>query len=66
MSWKYRTGEISYKEFQSLPKEKKTIYLELIEQLVPEDRSSTDEIIINQYSSNENKIKNFYSLEDIE
>lgn len=63
--WKWRDGELSYKEFQSLSKEKKQIYLKLIEQLSSTDRGTNDEFILNQYSSN-NKIKNFYSLEEDE
>jgi len=60
--WRWRDGELSYKEFQSLSKEKKTNYLKLIEQLSSTDRSTNDQYIINLYSTN--KVKNFYSLDD--
>ena len=64
--WKFRTGEMSFKEFQRLPSSTKTNYIESIEKLSPTERSSTDEIILNQYSKNFNKQNNFFSLENLD
>jgi hypothetical protein len=64
--WKFRTGEMSFKEFQRLPSTTKTNYIENIEKLSPTERSSTDIIILNQYSKNFNKSNNFFSLENLD
>jgi hypothetical protein len=64
--WKWRTGEMSYKEFQRLPNTTKMNYIKLVEQLKPQERSTSDEIILNQYSKNINTIKNFYSLDELD
>jgi hypothetical protein len=64
--WKFRTGEMSFKEFQRLPSITKTSYIENIEKLSPTERSSTDIIILNQYSKNFNKSNNFFSLENLD
>ena len=64
--WKWRTGEMSYKEFQRLPSTSKMNYIKLVEELKPQERSTSDEIILNQYSKNINTIKNFYSLDEVD
>jgi len=64
--WKWRTGEMSYKEFQRLASTTKMNYIKLVEQLKPDERSTSDEIILNQYSKNIDTIKNFYSLDELD
>jgi hypothetical protein len=64
--WKFRTGEMSYKEFQRMSSTSKANYVENIEKLPSTERSNTDIIILNQYSKNYNKSNNFFSLENLD
>jgi len=52
------------KEFYSLPQTSRNEYISLIEKLSSTERSSGDNIILNQYGKNINKVKEFLSLED--
>lgn len=48
--WKWRDDELSYVEYIKLPSTAKQDYLSMLEQLPTEQLSSTDEIILNQFS----------------
>lgn len=62
--WIWREKELSLKEFYSLPQTSRNEYLNVIENLPQQERSSGDNIILNQYNKNINKVKEFLSLED--
>jgi hypothetical protein len=62
--WKWRDKELSMKEFYSLPQTSRNEYISLIEKLSQQERSSGDNIILNQYGKNINRVKEFLSLED--
>lgn len=62
--WKFREKELSMKEFYSLPQTSRNEYIFLIEKLSSTERSSSDNIILNQYGKNIKKVKEFLSLED--
>lgn len=65
-NWKWRDQELSYKEFVKLVQQEKDEYVLIIEGLSPEERSSTDEIILNRFSKNKLVHKNFFSILDEE
>lgn len=48
--WKWRDDELSYVEYIKLTSTAKQDYLSMLEQLPTEQLSSTDEIILNQFS----------------
>jgi hypothetical protein len=62
--WIWREKELSMKEFYSLPQVSRDKYIKEIEKLPQQERSSGDNIILNQYGKNINKVKEFLSLED--
>jgi hypothetical protein len=62
--WKFREKELSMKEFYSLPQTSRNEYVSLIEKLSSTERSSGDNIILNQYGKNISTVKKFLSLED--
>jgi hypothetical protein len=62
--WKWRDKELSMKEFYSLPQTSRNEYINLIQKLPQQERSSGDNIILNQYGKNINQVKEFLSLED--
>ena len=62
--WSWRDKELSMKEFYSLPQTSRNEYINFIEKLSQQERSSGDNIILNQYNKNINKVKEFLSLED--
>lgn len=62
--WKFREKELTMKEFYSLPQTSRNEYISLIEKLSSTERSSGDNIILNQYGKNIKKVKEFLSLED--
>lgn len=49
-NWRWRDGELSYKEFSKLSSTAKQEYLSMLEQLPIEQVSTTDEIILNLFS----------------
>jgi hypothetical protein len=61
--WSWREKELSMKEFYALPHTTRIQYIDMIEKLPQIERSSGDIIILNQYSRNIDKIKNFITLE---
>jgi hypothetical protein len=66
-NWTWRTGEKSMKEFYKLSYVDKLSYVKLLENLSQQERSSTDLIILNQFSKNINKSTKFLSLlEDVD
>ena len=62
--WSWRDKELSMKEFYSLPQTSRNKYINLIEKLPQQERSSGDNIILNQYGKNIKQVKEFLSLED--
>jgi hypothetical protein len=62
--WNWREKELSMKEFYSLPQTSRNEYISLIEKLSSTERSSGDNIILNQYGKNISTVKKFLSLED--
>jgi phospholipid N-methyltransferase len=48
--WKWREGELNHKQFTNLSSTAKQEYLSVLEQLPLDELSTTDEIILNQYS----------------
>ena len=62
--WNWREKELSMKEFYSLPQTSRNEYISLIEKLSVQERSTGDNIILNQYGKNIKKVKEFLSLED--
>jgi hypothetical protein len=62
--WKWREKELSMKEFYSLPQTSRNEYISMIEKLSQQERSSGDNIILNQYGKNINRVKEFLTLED--
>ena len=62
--WRWRDKELTMKEFYSLPQTSRNEYVSLIEKLSQQERSSGDNIILNQYGKNIKKVKEFLSLED--
>jgi len=65
-SWCWRDKELSLKEFYNLPSTARNQYISMIEKLSSTERSSCDEIILNQYSKLKTKTKQFLSLDDID
>ncbi|CAB5212573.1 hypothetical protein UFOVP187_31 [uncultured Caudovirales phage] len=55
MSWKYRTDELSLKEFYNLSSTDKEEYIFLLKGLKPELLSTNDEYVLRLYSNQENK-----------
>ena len=64
--WIWRDDELNFKEFRTLNQVEKEEYIFLIEGLKPEQRSSTDNIILNLYSKKIPINKKFISLLDDE
>jgi len=64
--WNWRDKEISMKEFYSLPQTSRNEYVSMLEKLLYEERSSGDNIILNQYGKNISTVKKFLSLDDID
>jgi hypothetical protein len=62
--WRWRDKEITLKEFYKLSQTSRNEYISFIENLPQQERSSGDNIILNQYGRNINKVKEFLSLED--
>jgi hypothetical protein len=62
--WIWRDKELTMKEFYSLPQTSRNEYVSLIEKLSSTERSSGDNIILNQYGKNISTVKKFLSLED--
>jgi hypothetical protein len=62
--WTWRDKEITLKEFYKLSQTSRNEYISFIEKLPQQERSSGDNIILNQYGRNINKVKEFLSLED--
>jgi hypothetical protein len=63
-NWTWRTGEKSMKEFYQLSYVDKLSYLKILEQLPQQERSSTDVIILHQFSKNNEPVSKFLSLHD--
>jgi hypothetical protein len=62
-SWKWRSDELSVKEFYKLPSTEKEEYIFLLEGLKPIEVSTGDQILLNLYSKK--KANKFLSLDDI-
>jgi hypothetical protein len=62
--WNGREKVLTMKEFYSLPQTSRNEYISLIEKLSSTERSSGDNIILNQYGKNISTVKKFLSLED--
>lgn len=60
--WKWRDGEISYKDFLTLKYQEKQNHLEKLYEIPDDELSNNDIIILNIYSKR--KIKKFFTLED--
>lgn len=60
--WIWREGELSLKEYYKLPYLDKEKYIQQVEQLLPEQQSSTDQYLLRFYSSKKSN-KNFISLD---
>ena len=63
-NWRWRDKELSMKEFYALSHTSRSEYISLLEKLSSTERSSSDEIILNQYSKNINRVKEFLSLDN--
>lgn len=59
--WKWRDGELVYREFIKLNEFEKQKYVLILEELDEKEISSTDEIILNRYSKK--KSKHFFTLD---
>jgi hypothetical protein len=64
--WRWRDKELSLKEFYNLPVTVRSEYISMLEKLSSTERSSGDDIILNQYSKVITKTKHFLSLDDID
>ena len=64
--WSWRKDELSLKEFYNLPSTKRKEYISILEQLPSTERSSGDNIILNQYSRIITKTKQFLSLDELD
>jgi len=62
--WSWRDKELSMKDFYSLPQTSRNEYINTIEKLAQQERSTGDNIILNQYGKNIKQVKEFLSLED--
>lgn len=60
--WKWRENELSAKEFYKLNSENKKKYLEEIQNLPIEQRSTIDEYLITTYQLHKESTKNFFEL----
>ena len=62
--WYWRDGEISFRDFQYLPKDKKQEHLLMLEKMDLNDLSSNDKIILSVYSkkSLEEPVEHFIKL----
>jgi hypothetical protein len=60
--WIWRDKELSMKEFYALPMTSRIQYVEMVEQIPQQERSSGDSIILNHYSKKINVTKNFITL----
>ena len=65
-NWRWRDKELSMKEFYALSHTSRSEYISLLEKLSSTERSSGDEIILNQYSKVITQTKQFLSLDDID
>jgi hypothetical protein len=54
------------KEFYSLPQTSRNEYISMIEKLSSTERSNGDNIILNQYGKNINKLKQFLSIDELD
>ena len=64
--WTWRDKELSLKQFYNLPSTARSEYISMLEKLSSTERSSGDEIILNQYSKVITQTKQFLSLEDLD
>jgi len=64
--WSWRKDELSLKEFYNLPSTKRKEYISTLEQLPSTERSSGDNVILNQYSRIITKTKQFLSLDELD
>lgn len=61
--WRWRTDEISMKTFKKLNLNDRQEYLDLVKGLPKEQRSTMDEILINQYHLDKpNHTPNYFEL----
>jgi hypothetical protein len=60
--WKWRDGELSSKEFYKLNSEEKKKYLEEIQNIPTEKRSTIDEYLLTTYQLHKQSTKNFFEL----
>jgi hypothetical protein len=61
-NWRWRDDEITLKEFYNLPQQEKDEYILMIEGLLPEQRSSMDEILLNRFGRTK-KTKHSFTLD---
>ena len=64
--WSWRNNELSLKEFYNLSSTARNEYVSMLEKLSSTERSSCDDIILNQYSKVITQAKQFLSLDDID
>jgi hypothetical protein len=60
--WKFRIDEIPMPKFRKLSPTEKQEYLDLIKGLPTDERSSMDEILIEEYHLNKTNTKNYFEL----
>lgn len=60
--WYWRRDELSMKQFTLLNKKDKEEYLVLLKGLNPDERSTIDNLIINNFSPEINKVEKFLEL----
>lgn len=61
-NWKWRDNELNMVDFNRLNAIAKMEYVQQLEMLPPEDRSSTDEIILNLHSKKKPDNPKFFEL----
>jgi hypothetical protein len=64
--WTWRNEELSLKEFYKLTPTTRNEYVSILEKLSSTERSSCDDIILNQYSKVITQNKQFLSLDDLD
>ena len=64
--WRWRNEELSLKEFYNLTSTTRNEYVSILEKLSSTERSSCDDIILNQYSKVITQNKQFLSLDDLD
>lgn len=60
--WRWRDNELNMVDFNRLNAIAKMEYVQQLEMLAPEDRSSTDEIILNRFSKPKTDNNKFFEL----